>query len=261
LAPFMPELGKVVSPFVGGASVEIAMGCSGLEVSAYDVCDPLCDFWECVCNWPDDLAKLVSRHHVTFDRISRKGSSEESRKWFKRMRDRMSSNALIKLERAAAVFVINRTSRSGNIYNGGMNNPSSRSPENNRFTRSSIDRLRKFKCDGLTVKSADFRDSLRENPDAFAFLDPPYPDVEAIYSGHDGFLWAEFAKEVRKRENWVCCLNDVPVVREMFSGFRAIPYDLNWSMASSGGALKKSNEILIVSHDAVIPESYQSIAM
>ena len=59
-------LTRLVSPFVGGASVEIACANElGMEVTAYDVFDILTNYWQVQLDAPEQLADRIARWQPT----------------------------------------------------------------------------------------------------------------------------------------------------------------------------------------------------
>ena len=113
---------KLCSPFLGGASIELACTPT-IEVHGCDIFGPLVDFWQELTENPDVLADRVARYYPL------------SRTKFYNLQKRF-MNLDSKLERAAAFYVLNRSSYSGTTLSGGM------SPGHPRFTESSIERLR-----------------------------------------------------------------------------------------------------------------------
>jgi site-specific DNA-adenine methylase len=41
-----PNLDRMMSPFMGGGCIELALAARGVKVQAYDLFQPLADFWE-----------------------------------------------------------------------------------------------------------------------------------------------------------------------------------------------------------------------
>lgn len=60
------KIGKVVSPFLGGASVEIALAKElGIEVIGYDIFDILINYWHYQITQPKELAKKIAKFKPT----------------------------------------------------------------------------------------------------------------------------------------------------------------------------------------------------
>ena len=53
------EATVLCSPFIGGASIELACAAQGMEVRGYDLFEPLVDFWHALLDDPARLARRV----------------------------------------------------------------------------------------------------------------------------------------------------------------------------------------------------------
>ena len=220
----------LLSPFLGGGSIELALAAKGTIVFGFDIFSPLVEFWQCVLTQPKTLAKEVEKYFP----LSRSKFYElqQNQTGFK-----------TKLERAAVFYVLNRSSFSGSTLSGGM------SPGHPRFTQTAIERLREFYNPNITVKKADYKQSLEEHPDTFAYIDPPYLIKSRLY-GKKGDAHKDFNHEVlagilRNRDRWILSYNDCPAIRNLYKGFSIIT--ANWKYGMSND--KSSKEILIFSRD------------
>lgn len=227
-----PDVTELVSPFVGGGSIELACAARGMRVYGYDVFRPLVAFWQLLLADADRLADLVQQY-------------------FPLTRDRFYELQSLHKDEASELqgvlfFVLNRGSFSGTTLSGGCSEQSVR----DRFTQSSIDRLRRFKTFGeiknFSVEFADFQDSLSRHPQAFLYLDPPYMIESVLYgnrgSTHRGFDHAKLAELLRSRRGWILSYNSCPAIEELYAGFE-FQYP-NWSYGMS--ANKVGKEILIL---------------
>ncbi|MCG3147941.1 MAG: hypothetical protein PCFJNLEI_01382 [Verrucomicrobiae bacterium] len=224
---FPAEPSMLVSPFLGGGSLELALAARGWHIHGYDAFEPLVDFWQEALEDPVVLAEAVERY-LPLDRDT-----------FRRLqRTRLESRCA----RAAAYFVINRSSFSGSTMSGGM------SPSHPRFDSNAIDRLRRFRAPNLTVELADFRESIAAHPKTLLYCDPPYPDARSLYGvngdKHDGFDHQALCDILRSRDKWLLSYSDCPLVRWWYNDFTIIP--LSWSY---GMSIKRGRELLILSDD------------
>ena len=63
LLSFFPKgLKTLVSPFIGGGSVELALAAKGIKVYGYDIFNPLVEFWQCTLEKPGALADEVEEY-------------------------------------------------------------------------------------------------------------------------------------------------------------------------------------------------------
>jgi len=220
---------KLCSPFLGGASIELACS-TRMEVYGSDIFEPLVDFWNALLVTPDKLVERVKSYYPL------------SRTKFYNLQKRY-VDLVDKLERAAAFFVLNRSSYSGTTLSGGM------SPGHPRFTPSAIDRLRDFKASNFNVECADFRDVIPKHDDDFLYLDPPYKNGQALYGlrgdMHKGFDHQALAELLYKRDRWILSYNDCGDIRKLYKGYNILSVEWLYGMSKN----KQSSEVLVMSRD------------
>lgn len=147
-------------------------------------------------------------------------------------------------------FFLNRVTFSGTTQAGGF----SRSAAKDRFTESSIDRLKPMveALESVYVTNAHAFDVINmEGPDAFLFLDPPYYTAERLY-GKNGELhefdhkaMAEMLSATKHR--FLLTYDDCPEIRDLYDGFDIIPWNLQYGMNNccKSKESKKGNELFI----------------
>ncbi len=226
-------LDTLCSPFIGGASVELACASRlGVKVSGYDAFRPVVDFWQEVLKSPVELAKAVRKYYPLS-----KTKFYALQKHYAKPKDRRSL--------ATEFFVLNRSSFSGTTMSGGM------SPSHPRFTERIIDRLEKFKITGFDVNYSDFTESMSKHENDFLYLDPPYANGGNLYGKkgdhHKDFDHKKLAGLLKKRDGWLLSYNGCSMIRDLYSGFKIIEPEWTYGM----GADKKSNEVLILSNDYI----------
>lgn len=229
ITQFFPKrLDKLLSPFFGGGSIELAMAAKGTKVYGYDVFPPLVEFWQCVVQKPEELAKAVENYLPLS-----KHSFYELQKTQTKFK--------AKMQRAAVFYVLNRSSFSGSTLSGGM------SPGHPRFTPSAIERLRNFYNPNITIAKKDFKQSLASHPHTFTYLDPPYLIGSSLYGRkgdtHKGFDHEGLSELLKKREHWILSYNDCELIREMYEGFHILTPNWKYGMSND----KSSKEVLIFS--------------
>lgn len=228
---------KLCSPFLGGGSIELACT-TKMQVYGADIFEPLTAFWRVLLEEPERLANRVEQYYS--DLTSQ--DSELTRTMFYNLQKRF-IHLSNRVERAAAFFVLNRSSFSGTTLSGGM------SPGHPRFTPSAIERLRSFKADNFQVEHADYRDVIPQHDDAFLYLDPPYMNGQALYgvkgNTHKTFDHLALAELLQKRDRWLMSYNDCPEVRELYKDNSKVSIEWIYGMSKD----KQSKEILIASHD------------
>lgn len=225
---------EICSPFFGGGSFEIYCAQKGIKVYGYDNFKPLVDFWQCLLEDSEELANEVERHYPL-----------PKAKFYEYQKMQIESKS--KLERAVLFYVLNRTSFSGSTLSGGM--ASGGLYDNPRFNKSSIERLRKFMIENLTVGLADFSESIKKHKKTLLYIDPPYMIKSKLY-GRNGDLHKDFDHEglsniLKKRGKWILSYNDSNEVKDLYANFHIeIP---KWAYGMSNN--KFSRELIILSDD------------
>ena len=225
---------QLCSPFFGGGSLELACAQNGIRVYGYDSFGPLVDFWQNLLTNPKKLAANVEKYHPL-----------KKEKFYELQKIQLESKS--KLERSTVFFVLNRTSFSGSTLSGGM---ASGGPYNNpRFTKSSIEKIRKFKVNNLTIQQADFKKSIPRHKNAMLYLDPLYLIQSKLYGKkgdlHKNFDHVGLAKILKKRNNWILSYNNSKEIHELYSDYIILYPDWKYGMSRN----KSSREVLILSHD------------
>ncbi len=218
----------IISPFLGGGSIEIAAASNGIQVFGFDIFQPLITFWKFLLEDPGELANEVTKYFPLL------------KSDFYRLQK---VNLHIDIESAAIFYVLNRCSFSGSTLSGGM------SPGHPRFTKSSIEYLRNFTSPNLKVECQDFTNVFRQYPDEFMYLDPPYMTDSALYGrngdAHKQFDHFQLASLLKKRNNWLLSYNDCSEIRELYSGYNILTPSWKYGMSNN----KDSREIIILNYE------------
>jgi DNA adenine methylase len=213
------DVKSVASPFFGGGAYEFHLARNhGLNVVGSDLNGSLVNFWNMTRENPTTVADMVEvlgenmskdKFHVMRESLMERGEG---------MND------------AASFFVLNRTS-----YNGIMRYYA---PNANRFTPSSVMRLRKFEWPSSLerLERCDAFEFLEKHPDKFWFLDPPYFGVKAGLYGLDAcdhvFDHRRLATFLHERPNsrWMLTYDDHPEVWKMYEGWANVtPLNVHYS--------------------------------
>lgn len=221
---------KLCSPFFGGGSIELACAAKGIKVYGYDIFTPIVEFWICLQENPNLLAKEVEKYYPL------------PKEKFYELQDEQTNFTDI-FQRASVFYVLNRSSFSGSTLSGGM------SPGHPRFTQSSIQRLRNFYNPNFEVKELDFNKSIYLHRDTCLYLDPPYLIQNNLYGKkgdtHRYFDHKGLAEILKERDNWILSYNNCPEIQEFYKDYKIL-YP-NWKYGMSND--KYSNEVLIISKD------------
>ena len=219
------------APFVGGGSVELACSARGITVYASDAFEPLVNFWRMAQNHRSALADRVARYHP----LSRERFYHLQKSYVTLGDD---------MERAAAFYVLNRSSFSGTTLSGGM------SPGHPRFTQSSIARLRAlnraFNLARMHFDCCDYKTALEKHSETLLYLDPPYANGGRLYGTrgdlHNEFDHTALAALLKTRDRWILSYNDCDLVRELYADYPMTTPAWTYGMSRR----KTSSEVLIV---------------
>lgn len=249
---------RIVSPFFGGGSVEIAINkYFGLEVIGYDIFDILCNYWRFQVEEPKLLyAKLrkLKPDKKTFEKI--------------RLILKDVWEGKIKLDplTLAAYFVYNFNLS----YGPGFMGWSSDIYLNETRYKRMLEKIRDFEAKNLKVECADFREVIKNHPNDFLYCDPPYyigkgsKMFKGIYPmrnipvHHNGFPH-EILRDLLKihKGGFVLSYNDCSTIREYYKAFQQFFPRWQYTMGQgetriglnrkngNGNHIKESHEIII----------------
>jgi DNA adenine methylase len=236
----------LVSPFLGGGAIELAVQSLGVEVFGFDIFSPLVAYWNMQLFHKEELAKLVSKY------------TPMTRELFKELLQKLknhlnteSKDKLQKAELASIYFALNRTSFMSQMFGGISTNPK------NLDLTNVIKRIESFNAPLLHVDNMPFTHSINFiGHDSFLYLDPPYFIAKGTkYYGNDGDLGTfdheDLSKHLHRRGNWVLSYDNTPEVRELYKEYRQIIP--SWTYSNATGSYESGEkEIIILSND--LPE-------
>ncbi len=255
IAEFVPNSEiSLCSPFFGGGSIEILLHKKGLNIKGYDLFPQLVWFWKALLDEPHELADLcdsLRKENKEFV-IQNKNSSKEVRGLFKEdfkvyqsfLRDATDYSLI----NAAMFYAVNRSSFSGETLSGGYSKKAAYA----RFTDSSIQKVRDFQAENLTVECEDFKTSIPKNSESFLYCDPPYALEDSFLYGdsgsmHKGFDHQGLYELLSKRDRWLLSYNNSEKIRELYKGYKIVELDWKYGMKNVGGTkMGASSEILII---------------
>ncbi|MGH1407382.1 MAG: DNA adenine methylase [Rhodomicrobiaceae bacterium] len=157
-----PSVKRVVSPFMGGGSVEIAIANElNLPVIGYDIFDILVNFWQVQLKNPKALYNRLAKFKPT-------------REEYKRVKEHLKAHwddekKLNKLDLAAHYYFNHNTSYGPHFLGW----PSSVYLQAKRYKKM-IEKVLEFRAPNLEVKCASFEEIMEKHRDDFLYLDPPY---------------------------------------------------------------------------------------
>ena len=234
ILPYFPhDLTEMVSPFMGGCSLELSCAKSGIEVYANDIFEPLYNFFLIFKDKklrPDFMRRV--RH------IKRKGVSKDA---YEKMR-REYYHSTDKIEQAVWYYTMNVCAYGGMVFNANFSKGAAK-----RFNDTRLDKLEDYDIpDNIYFSNADYKDMLDAYRNKFAYLDPPYPIPRNIYGNdgdtHRGFDHEGLADYLKGRDDWIMSNTDSEYVRDLYSDYEIVKLDWYYAVKQSA----KSNEVLII---------------
>lgn len=252
---------SLVSPFVGGGSVEIACAKElGIPVQGYDIFDILVTYWKAQLNSPLKLAERIAAwkpNQKTYDKVKR------------RLKDHWKEvNPIENRIELAAHYWFNHNLSYGPGFLGWM---SKIYQDSERFERL-LDKVRTFRCRGLRVAYGSFEKTMPKHRNDFLYCDPPYylngnsRMFRGIYPQrnfpihHNGFDH-ELLRELlyRHKGGFILSYNDCATVRDWYSDFRIVEVEWQYTLGQGETRIgknriengtkhhvKRSHELLIV---------------
>lgn len=233
LQEYIPStIQSVQAPFLGGGSFELYLTSQGIRVQSYDNFSQLTTFWNELLTRPETLADVLQKCLNTIDKET-----------FTATQQRLIQQSGSSMEIARDFYIVNRCSFSGATLSGGY----SSSAATQRFTQSSIDRIRNFHNDLLQVQHGDALEVIPDAQEDMLFLDPPYLLEESSLYGvrgdkHKDFDHETFFQAVQESgKPFLLTYNNHPDIRELWKEYQQV--ETSWSYGMN--ASKKSSELII----------------
>lgn len=240
LEHFPKGIKRVISPFIGGGSVEIAAAKIGLEVKAFDIFDILVNFWQVCLKEPQrlycELLKLEPNKQI-YTQIK-----QELKGHFK---GEYKLDALT----LARDYFFNFNLSYGPGFLGWM----SSIYENKQKYISAIEKIRDFKAPSLEVNCASFEKSFELYPNDFFYLDPPYfldgdsKMFKGIYPQrnfpihHNGFNHELLAQLLNAHKGkFILSYNDCEFVRTAYKNFKILEPKWQYTMGQGETRIGKN---------------------
>lgn len=251
ITPFVADHTKVVSPFIGGGSLEVHWASLGKKVIGYDTFDMLVNFWNVLLDNPLELADELSKispDKETYEEIKEKlltldKTQDMLSDWGT---DHYKRDKVITLDAVvrAAYYFFNHNASYGPGYLGWASDMYLKEKSWRRMK----DSIRNFKCKNLKVKQTNFSKSIPKHKNDFLYLDPPYyldkDSDNKMFTGiypmrnipvhHDNFDHEKLRDLLNKHEGgFVLSYNNCETIREWYSDF-----DLHypkWSYSMGNG--------------------------
>jgi DNA adenine methylase len=249
---------KVVSPFFGGGSIEIAMSkYLDLEVKGYEIFDILCNYWKFQIEQPkllyEELKKL-------------KPNKDEFERIRKILNQVWKKEVTLDPLTLAVYYVYNFNLSYGPGFMGWS---SDIYLDENRYKKI-IEKIRDFDPKNLKVECADFRDTIKNHPNDFLYCDPPYyiGENSKMFRGiypmrnipvhHKGFPHEALRDLLKNHKGgFILSYNDCPTIREFYKDFKQFFPSWQYTMGQGEtrigkNRIEKGDDHIKASHEIII---------
>ena len=237
----LKNFNKLISSFFGGGSFEFYMQNKyGYNLIVNDKFEPLMNFWK----------QIKENNQVLYQKLNE--INEITKEDFTNYKKLLNNINELELNRAIYYFIINRCSFNGSSLSGGFSLEASKK----RFTKSSIERLKKLNLSKLDLFNENFEDFLNKeelfiDDKTLIFLDPPYYLEEKsnkLYGNlgdlHKDFNHLALFNLIKIKRNWILTYNNCDFIKNLYKDYKIID-NIKWNYGMNKS--KKSNEIIIIS--------------
>jgi len=260
ITPYVKDIDKIVSPFIGGGSLEVHWASMGKEVIGYDLFDVLVNFWNVLLNNRDELVLKLKEIVPTGDEYSR--IKEILMKWDNTqnmLKDWKTKHYVredvITLDNitAAAYYYFNHNTSYGPGYLGWGSSVYLKEKKWNDM----IDKISKFDLPTLSVNQGSFETVIPNHSDDFLYLDPPYylekDSDNKMFTGiypmrnipvhHNGFDHEKLRDLLHNHNGgFVLSYNNCETIREYYKDFELFYPEWSYSMGNGETRIGKNRE-------------------
>ncbi|HEH5404622.1 DNA adenine methylase [Campylobacter coli] len=265
---FPNDLKRVISPFIGGGSLEVACALElDLEVLAFDIFDILVNFWQVLNKDSKTLYESLEKLEPTKETY--KKIKDELKLYWNERHKRAQNKPQINLDSItlARDYYFNFNLSYGPGFLGWM---SKIYEDKNRYLNA-LQKIKNFKTQNLKVECKSFEEVFREYPNDFFYCDPPYflEGDSKMFRGiypmrnfpihHNDFnhkLLAECLKNHKGK--FILSYNDCEFIRETYRDFKILEPKWQYTMGQGeirigknrmergDNNIKHSHELLII---------------
>lgn len=277
ILPYFPKnIDKVISPFMGGGSIEVHLTNLNIQVKGYDIFKPLVTFWREMIYNNDELVKFMrtieptaENYKIVKDVLINWEYTQDMLKDWKTDFYKRDNSVKLTSTQIAGYYYFNHNTSYGPGYLGW---PSSVYLNEIKWNKM-IEDISKFDGTLIDVEEGTFDDIIPKHNDDFLYLDPPYfmgKDSDnkmhaAIYPmknipvHHDGFNHEKLRNLLYEHKGkFIMSYNNCETIREYYKDFRLEYPSWNYSMGNGETRIgenrkregivnhKDSHEILII---------------
>jgi DNA adenine methylase len=260
ITPYVKDINKIVSPFIGGGSLEVHWASMGKEVVGYDLFDVLVNFWNVLLNNRDELVVKLKEITPTGDEYNR--IKEILMKWDNTqnmLKDWKTKHyvreEVITLDNitAAAYYYFNHNTSYGPGYLGWGSSVYLKEKKWNDM----INKISKFDLPTLSVNQGSFETVIPKHSEDFLYLDPPYylekDSDNKMFTGiypmrnipvhHNGFDHKKLRDLLHNHKGgFVLSYNNCETIREYYKDFELFYPEWSYSMGNGEKRIGKNRE-------------------
>ena len=230
---FIPsDINHMISPFIGGGSIELRCAANGIKVEAYDKFDLLVNFWQTFLNDIDELTKCVSKIYPI--------STEEGKEYFKTHLTTIDNP----IKQAAIFWCINRQSWGAKMFA----DKDFYEKKVDKYTPEGFLKWRTWQNKNITVKLQDCFVTLEQSKGIFTYLDPPYVGLEKMYGikGKDNSFDHERLYDILSQNDrpWILSYGKHDDIYRMYSKYKIL--EPEWKYLFNSAYDLSPNELLII---------------
>jgi DNA adenine methylase len=273
ITPFVEDYTTIVSPFMGGGSLEVHWASMGKKVIAYDIFDILVNYWNVLLNNPEDLANKM--REITPDKktyneikdvlISLDKTQEMLKDWKTNYYKR---DVVISLDdiTLAAFYYFNHNCSYGPGYLGWASNVYL----TDKKWDGMINNTTNFKCDNLKVLNDSFENSIINHNEEFLYLDPPYflekdgdnkmckgiypmCNIDVHHSGFNHELLRDLL--LNHKGDFVMSYNNCETIREYYKDFEF--FFPEWSYSMGNGEKRIGKNRIELNDSKIVKDSHE----
>jgi len=274
ITPYVKDYDKIVSPFIGGGSLEVHWAANlKKEVIGYDIFDILVNFWNVLLENPVELAEMMNTIKPTNEEYTRikeiliklDKTQEMLKDWQTDYYKRDSILTLDNITLAAYYYFIHNCS-----YGPGYLGWASSVYLNDEKWKSMSDKIKKFKCSGMSVYNETFDISIPKHNNDFLYLDPPYflerdsdnkmhkgmypmKNIDVHHSGFDHELLRDLL--LKHKGDFVMSYNNCETIREYYKDFEF--FYPKWAYSMSNGEKRIGKNRVELNDSKIVKESHE----
>lgn len=260
ISPYLDNETKIISPFMGGGSLEVNWASKGIEVIGYDLFDVLVNFWDTLINDKDGLVNKLRDIDPTPEEYNRIKeilmtweNTQEMLKGWKTEHYKRDNTITLDNITAAAYYYFNHNTSYGPGYLGW----GSSVYLNQKKWDSMINNISKFNLPNLSVKQGSFDNVLPNHINDTLYLDPPYylerDKDNKMFTGiypmrnipiHHNNFNHELLMDILKQHKgkFVLSYNNCETIREYYKDFTQVFPSWNYSMGNGETRIGKNRK-------------------